>query len=127
MRVAITKILMLIVVLRLQGLEGAGGQAMAAVPSGGSDAAAHDDRSDRIEDQKSAIGAANNAAQNREPAAPSVLRPFTICFNAPLYYNSNANENPSHAPATLEGNPEIELGWRRNLSPYRHPAASVRD
>jgi hypothetical protein len=119
MRVAITKVLLLIVVLRVQALEGAGGQAMATFPTGGSDAAARDDRSDRIEDQKSAIDALNSAAQNREPAATSIPRQFTFNLNVPLYYNSNANEIPSHRPAALEGNPQIELGWRRNLTPLQ--------
>jgi hypothetical protein len=117
MRVAITRVLLLIVVLRFQVLEGAGGQAMAAGPSGGSDAAARDDQSDRIEDQESAIDAVDNAAQDRERVAPSVPRSFTFRLNAPLYYNSNANQIASPAPAALEGNPQIELGWRRNLTP----------
>jgi hypothetical protein len=119
MRVAITRVLLLIVVLRVQALDGAEGQAMAAVPSGDSDAAARDDRSDRTEDQESAIDALNSAAQNRKLTAPSVPRPFTFRLNAPLYYNSNANEIPTRAPAALEGNPQMELGWRRTLIPLQ--------
>jgi hypothetical protein len=117
MRLAIIRLLLLIVVLPVQALEGVGGQAMAGAPSGGSDVATRDDRSDRIEDQESAIDAANSAAQDREPVAPSARRSFTFRLNAPLYYNSNANEIPSRAPAALDGNPQIELGWRRHLTP----------
>jgi hypothetical protein len=116
MRVAIIRVLLLIVVLCVQALEGPGGQAMAAAASDGSDVATRDDRSDRIEDQQSAIDAGNSAVQDRDPVAPSVPRSFTFRLNAPLYFNSNANEIPSQAPAALEGNPQIELGWRRNLT-----------
>jgi hypothetical protein len=116
MRVAIIRVLPLIVVLRVQVLEGAGGQAMAAAPGGGSDVATRDDRSDRIEDQESAIDAAKSVAQDRESVAASVPRSFTFRLNVPLYYNSNANEMPSPASAALEGNPQVELGWRRDLT-----------
>jgi hypothetical protein len=114
MRVAMIRVLLLMA--RIQVLEGAGGQAMAAAPNGGSDVATRDDRSDRIEDLENAIDAAESAAQDREPVASFVPRPFTFRLNLPLYYNSNANEVPSPAPAALEGNPQIELGWRRNLT-----------
>jgi hypothetical protein len=78
-----------------------------------------DDRSDRISDQADAINAAQDGAQERRaveqptPPSPNV---FNFRISAPLYYNSNATEAQSRGPAALEGDPELELGWSRNLT-----------
>jgi hypothetical protein len=114
MRIAVTSVALLIFVLRTQMLEGNGGQAMAAAAS--SDAAALDERSDRIEDQENAINAVNSAAQDLESAISPTPRPFVLIINTPVYYNSNPAEIPSPAPTAFEGNPEIELNWRQNLT-----------
>jgi hypothetical protein len=78
-----------------------------------------DDRSDRISEQEDAVDAAQDAALDRRaagqptPASPNV---FNFRVNAPLYYNSNATEAQSGGPSALEGDPELELGWSRNLT-----------
>jgi hypothetical protein len=90
--------------------------AMAASPA---DTAGQDDRSDRTQDQEDAIDAAQDAALAQQAAgqpAPAAPKAFNFRVNAPLYYNSNAAEVLSGGPAALEGDPEIELGWNRNLS-----------
>jgi hypothetical protein len=90
--------------------------AMAVSPP---DTAEQDDRADRIQDQEDAIGAAQDAAQDRraaDQAAPSVPPEFNFRVIAPFYYNSNAKEVQSAGPAALEGDPEVELGWARSLT-----------
>jgi hypothetical protein len=78
-----------------------------------------DDRSDRTDAQEEAVDAAEDGAQERHtaeqptPPSPNV---FNFRINAPLFYNSNATEAQSGAPAALEGDPELELGWSRNLT-----------
>ena len=89
---------------------------MAASPA---DTAGQDDRSDRTQDQEDAIDAAQEDAQARQAAGqpvPAAPKAFNFRVNAPLYHNSNATEVVSGGPAALEGDPEIELGWNRNLS-----------
>jgi len=78
-----------------------------------------DDQSDRTSDQADAINAAQDGAQERravEQPTPSAPNVFNFRISAPLYYNSNAAEAPSRGPAALEGDPELELGWSRNLT-----------
>jgi hypothetical protein len=102
-------------VLLMPGLMGTAPEANAQNPS---DSAAGDDRADRTQDQEDALDAAQDTAQDRqaaEQAKPPAPKEFNFRINAPLYFNSNAEEVPSGSSA-LEGNPEIELGWGRSLS-----------
>jgi hypothetical protein len=68
-----------------------------------------DEQSDRTEHLEGAIDATLDAAQAK--AAPAISKEFSVGINAPLYYNSNAAGH-----ASLEGNPEIALGWSPNLT-----------
>jgi hypothetical protein len=90
--------------------------AMAASPA---DTAGQDGLSDRMQAMEDAIGAAQDAAQERraaDQAAPSVPPDFNFRVNAPLYFNSNPKELQSGGPKALEGDPELELGWGRSLT-----------
>ena len=60
-----------------------------------------------------------SAAQARQAAGqpvPPASKVLNFRVNVPLYYNSNTTEALSGGPAALEGDPEIELGWNRNLA-----------
>jgi hypothetical protein len=90
-----------------------------AVAQSASDAADRDDRSDRIQDQEDAIDAAHDLAQARQEAGQAIPpgpKEFTFRVSAPLYSNSNAEEVQSGGSAALEGDPEIEAVWARNLT-----------
>ncbi len=103
-------------VLLTPGLSGMVVYAVAASPA---DVAAQDDRSDRIQDQEDAIDATQDSEQARQAAGQAALpaQPqFNFRINAPLYFNSNAQEVGSGGSAALEGDPEIELGWTRGLT-----------
>jgi hypothetical protein len=91
-------------------LLGTVGSAIAANPT---DPLAADQESDRAENLDDAIDAALDAAEvHRAAKAPhAVPKEFSVAINAPLYYNSNVDDH-----ATLESDPEIALGWSRNLT-----------
>jgi hypothetical protein len=84
-----------------------------ALAASATDPTTQDDRSDRVSDQQDAIDGAIDAEQQRQGAAP---RAFSVRIDAPLYYNSNAQQATSGGSAALEGDPEIELRWSHAMT-----------
>src|SRR6516164_5502251 len=100
-------------------IAGFAGPARAATAT---DPTAQDERSDRVEDRDEALEDAAAFKRQHEPAVVSSPA-FEVRIDAPLYYDSNAQELQRGASAALEGNPEATFGWKHPSGRFRSRSA----